>query len=87
MQAEINIQKVRCPKIFSGDTVTEKKSIFQGHLAEVHSEDEVYSVLTTLKENRKIAQATHNIFAFRIKDEIRGGYLEVSKTFLNLKQK
>ena len=58
---EINI-----PEIISGDTVTVKKSSFQGHVAIVHTLQEVKAVLRKLKENRKVSQATHNIVAYRL---------------------
>ena len=58
---EINI-----PDIISGDTVTLKKSSFQGHVAIVHTLQEVKAVLRKLKENRKVSQATHNIVAYRL---------------------
>jgi len=54
------------PKIVSGETITLKKSTFQGHAAIVYTLDEMKAVLCKLKENRKVAQATHNIVAYRL---------------------
>jgi len=54
------------PKIVSGETITLKKSTFQGHAAIVYTLDEMKAVLRKLKENRKVAQATHNIVAYRL---------------------
>ncbi|CAK0782548.1 hypothetical protein CVIRNUC_005766 [Coccomyxa viridis] len=52
--------------ITSGSPFTEKKSVFQAHLAPVKSTDEVEKVITTLLTNGKIQRATHNIMAYRI---------------------
>ena len=60
------IPKVDVPNILSGDTVTVKKSTFQGHAAIVHTMEEVKAVLRKLKENKKVLQATHNIVAYRL---------------------
>lgn len=52
--------------IQSSDTITLKKSTFQGHACVVHTLGEVKSVLKTLKQNKKVSQATHNIVAYRL---------------------
>ncbi|XP_070386882.1 protein IMPACT-B-like isoform X2 [Dermacentor albipictus] len=52
--------------IFHGGTLEDRRSVFQGHLAEVHSVREVEQVLDELKTNKKIAEATHNIWAYRL---------------------
>jgi len=57
---------VSCPDIISGETMTDRKSTFQAHLARVTHKDQVEIVLNRLMENKKIAHATHNIMAFRI---------------------
>ncbi|GBM78529.1 Protein IMPACT [Araneus ventricosus] len=54
------------PPITHGEIIQDKKSVFQGHVAKVVSVDQVKKILSKLKENRKIAVATHNIFAYRI---------------------
>ena len=54
------------PEIMSGETIVDRKSIFQGHAAYVETEEEVRRVILKLKENRKIARATHNIMAYRV---------------------
>uniref|UniRef100_V5H8Z6 Putative regulation of translational initiation n=1 Tax=Ixodes ricinus TaxID=34613 RepID=V5H8Z6_IXORI len=54
------------PEIFHGDTLEDRRSVFQAHLAEVHNLRQVEQVLNRLKTNRKIAEATHNIWAYRI---------------------
>ncbi|XP_019849294.1 PREDICTED: protein IMPACT-like, partial [Amphimedon queenslandica] len=53
------------PALFHGEPLTDRKSTFQAHLAEVHSLDEVRLAVSKLKENRKIEVATHNILAYR----------------------
>ena len=55
-----------CPKITTGGTIEDRKSVFQGHTAPVKSADDVKAVIAKLYENKKIAHATHNIYAFRI---------------------
>ncbi|XP_022837657.1 protein IMPACT-like [Spodoptera litura] len=55
-----------CPEITHGEVIVDRKSIFQGHAAEVHSIDDVNAVLTKLKMNKKICNATHNMYAYRI---------------------
>jgi len=55
-----------CPEIVTGEVLEDRKSVFQAHTATVHSPEEVKLVLNKLLTNKKIAQATHNILAFRI---------------------
>ncbi|XP_028167795.1 protein IMPACT-like [Ostrinia furnacalis] len=55
-----------CPPITHGEVVTDRKSSFQGHAAQVTCVEEVHAVLASLKANRKIANAKHNMFAYRI---------------------
>ena len=52
------------PDILHGEPIT-----FQAHLAKVSSEQDVRDVLNELKKTRKIANATHNISAYRIAKE------------------
>jgi len=56
----------KCPKITTGNTIEDRKSVFQGHTASVKSADDVKLVLAKLYENKKIAHATHNMYAYRI---------------------
>ncbi|KAL9642018.1 hypothetical protein ABK040_004071 [Willaertia magna] len=53
-------------EIIHGEAYTEKKSKFIAHLAKVHSLEDVNIMLSQLKEDDKIANATHNICAYRI---------------------
>uniref|UniRef100_A0A0M3I7I1 RWD domain-containing protein n=1 Tax=Ascaris lumbricoides TaxID=6252 RepID=A0A0M3I7I1_ASCLU len=60
------------PEIISGDILQDRKSTFQAHVALINSENEVMLVLNKLKENGKIARATHNMYAWRIEESIDG---------------
>ncbi|KAJ8682051.1 hypothetical protein QAD02_017843 [Eretmocerus hayati] len=55
-----------CPTIVHGEVILDRKSSFQGHAAVVFSSKQVRQVINKLKENKKIYQATHNMYAFRI---------------------
>ncbi|KAK3739761.1 hypothetical protein QZH41_013609 [Actinostola sp. cb2023] len=59
-----------------GDPFTDRKSTFQAHLTVVTSRDEVDRVLHELKRNRKIANATHNIMAYRIFNAEKNAYIQ-----------
>jgi len=63
------------PNITTGDIIEDRKSVFQGHTATVKSIDDVKSVLSKLYENKKIAHATHNIYAYRIFSEEKQSWL------------
>jgi hypothetical protein len=58
--------------IVSGEAFIERKSTFQAHFARVGSMDEVVAFREKLLLDRKIARATHNIFAYRFVDESSG---------------
>ncbi|XP_043280146.1 protein IMPACT-A-like [Venturia canescens] len=55
-----------CPTIYHGEVIVDRKSSFQGHAASVSSVEQVKQVLSSLLGYRKIEQATHNIYAYRI---------------------
>ena len=59
-------------KIFHGEPVTDRKSVFQAHVCQVSCLQQVRQMLTELKSNKKIAQATHNILAYRFIDKDKG---------------
>lgn len=63
-------------EIYSGETITLKKSTFQGHAAVVYTVDEVKRVLSQLKQNRKVSQATHNIVAYRLSGVTDGTFVQ-----------
>eukprot|EP00474_Spongospora_subterranea_P001759 CRZ02217.1 hypothetical protein [Spongospora subterranea] len=54
------------PEIHHGATVVERKSRFVAHVARVANLEQVDRVLRQLKSDAKIAQATHNIMAYRV---------------------
>lgn len=56
-------------EIIHGTTITDRKSTFQGHVCKVTDPLQVQHLLDELYENKKIAQATHNILAYRILTE------------------
>lgn len=55
-------------RILSTDAYTQKKSKFVGHVAIITSIQDVKDVLQTLLSDKKIANATHNIYAYRFMD-------------------
>ncbi|XP_060807709.1 protein IMPACT-like [Amyelois transitella] len=55
-----------CPPITHAAVITDRRSNFQGHAAQVHSVADVEAVLKELKLNSKIQNAKHNVFAYRI---------------------
>ncbi|XP_012870266.1 PREDICTED: protein IMPACT [Dipodomys ordii] len=63
------------PPIDHGVPITDRRSTFQAHLAPVVCTKQVKMVLAKLYENKKVASATHNIYAYRI-------YCEDKQTFL-----
>ncbi|XP_036178762.1 protein IMPACT isoform X1 [Myotis myotis] len=63
------------PPIDHGVPITDRRSTFQAHLAPVVCPKQVKMVLAKLYENKKIASATHNIYAYRI-------FCEDKQTFL-----
>ncbi|XP_062985898.1 protein IMPACT isoform X2 [Elgaria multicarinata webbii] len=63
------------PQFFHGNPITDRRSTFQAHLAPIVSPKQVKNVLAELYKNKKIANATHNIYAYRI-------YCEDKQTFL-----
>ncbi|KAJ8910828.1 hypothetical protein NQ315_015563 [Exocentrus adspersus] len=52
--------------ITHGPTIVDRKSVFQGHVCEIKDERDVKEFMKYLLENKKIAQATHNISAYRL---------------------
>lgn len=58
--------------ILSGPPFTDRKSTFQAHAARVTSPAQAAQVLAQLMSVAKIARATHNIWAFAIRDPSSG---------------
>ncbi|KAM5304124.1 protein IMPACT isoform 3-T3 [Glossophaga mutica] len=69
------VETEESPPIDHGVPITDRRSTFQAHLAPVVCPEQVKTVLAKLYENKKIASATHNIYAYRI-------YCEDKQTFL-----
>lgn len=59
-------------EILHGEPVVDRKSVFQAHLARVSCIEQVNCVHRQLLSDKKIAAATHNIVAYRFRDEVRG---------------
>ena len=49
-----------------GETLTDRRSVFQAHLARPTSANEIPLLLRSLKSDRKIQAASHNIWAYRV---------------------
>ncbi|XP_067369219.1 protein IMPACT isoform X2 [Channa argus] len=64
------------PPIKHGNTITDRRSTFQPHLAPVVTPRQVKIVLEKLYENKKIASATHNIYAYRIYCEDKHSFIQ-----------
>jgi len=60
-------------KIMSCTPVTDRKSKFQAFIAEVRSVEDVSEMMKQLVSNKKIATATHNMYAYRILLDTEGG--------------
>jgi len=71
-----SLDLVECPSIFTGQSFEDRKSVFQGHVAVVTSVDQVQAVLRKLYENKKIAHASHNMYAYRIYVDSRKAWLQ-----------
>lgn len=69
---ESSIDERHRVEIMSGETLTDRKSTFQAHLAIVQGDEQVQWAKRHLLENGKIARATHNMIAYRYWDEARG---------------
>eukprot|EP00913_Durusdinium_trenchii_P029517 g27669.t1 len=69
---ESSFQAANAVEIKRGEPFTDRKSTFQAFAAKVSHQGQVNWVLRSLLEDRKIAVATHNIFAYRFRDEVRG---------------
>ena len=63
---EADIDSELAARIVHGTPLTEKKSTFQAHVAEVHDVAAVQAVVDHLLTNNKVRAASHNIMAYRI---------------------
>ncbi|XP_077463026.1 protein IMPACT [Stigmatopora argus] len=64
------------PPIKHGSCITDRRSTFQPHLAPVVTPRQVKATLERLYDNKKIASATHNIYAYRIYCEDKHSFLQ-----------
>ncbi len=65
------------PPILHGEPISDRRSTFQAHLAApISTLQQVAQVRRKLLENRKIANACHNVQAYRIYCEDRGIFLQ-----------
>eukprot|EP01127_Copromyxa_protea_P010244 TRINITY_DN2483_c2_g1_i1.p1 TRINITY_DN2483_c2_g1~~TRINITY_DN2483_c2_g1_i1.p1 ORF type:complete len:355 (-),score=84.30 TRINITY_DN2483_c2_g1_i1:229-1293(-) len=62
--------------IMVGAPLTDRKSKFQAFIAKVESVEDTEQVLRQLLSNKKIANATHNMVAYRIADKSSQKYIE-----------
>ncbi|XP_068084778.1 protein IMPACT-A isoform X2 [Anabrus simplex] len=76
VDSNIPMSDYELPQIHHGDVITDRKSVFQGHAASVVTTDQVKQILLKLYENKKIAHATHNIYAYRIFKEDTQSYIQ-----------
>ncbi|GAB1603193.1 protein IMPACT-like isoform X1 [Argonauta hians] len=64
--SNVDISNIECPVIYHGEPITERRSTFQAHLAPLTHKCQVTMVMEKLMENKKIANASHNILAYRL---------------------
>jgi predicted Fe-Mo cluster-binding NifX family protein len=62
------IEEEEIPHIHHTDLYSENNSTFQAHSAKVNNKDLVLPVINKLYSDHNIANATHNIYAYRIKN-------------------
>eukprot|EP01080_Neovahlkampfia_damariscottae_P001360 gene1360-11442_t len=62
------IKKINQKEILHGESFSLKKSKFIAHIAKLESLNDVKMVLNQLKQDKKIMNATHNIYAYRVLD-------------------
>ncbi|GJN88184.1 hypothetical protein Rhopal_001149-T1 [Rhodotorula paludigena] len=79
-------------RISSTDTVTEKKSVFQGHAVRVKSVEEAALALQHVLTLKRVSKASHNILAYRLPELQTGasdcdGEAPAGKNLLELLQK
>jgi len=77
---KMNIQSIKLPvqelsaNIFTGNTIQDRKSTFQPFLSAVSNPNQVNAILDKLRETRKIQNATHIIYAYRIRKDSKSWY-------------
>ncbi|XP_072113693.1 protein IMPACT [Mobula birostris] len=71
-----SLDDAEIPPMAHGEPITDRRSTFQAHLAPVVMLKQVKLCLQKLYENKKIASATHNIYAYRICCEDKRTFLQ-----------
>ena len=66
-----------------GETRTDRSSTFQSHSIRINNIDQILKYLMLLKSNNKIQKATHNIYAFRLRDHKQSANKPVKSKYLN----
>jgi len=59
---------IKCPEILRGSPILDRRSKFLAYAAEVSSLEEAELVVKTLKAEKKISIATHNVVSYRIQN-------------------
>ena len=67
---------LQVPALVHGEPFTDRRSTFQAHLAVVDSAAKIAAVRAKLLENRKVSSATHNIMAYRVRNQETGTYAQ-----------
>lgn len=60
-------------RIYHGESLVDRKSVFQAHVAAIYNPDEASEIVSILKQDRKISRATHNIIAYRVVSDSSSG--------------
>lgn len=56
-------------QVFHGEPLTDRKSVFQAHMAFISSPEDVGQVIKQLCQSKKVENATHNTMAWRVNNE------------------
>nr|CAD7393074.1 unnamed protein product [Timema cristinae] len=75
----VSVDTYELPEIIHGEIITDRRSVFQGHVARVFSTRQVKQVLDKLYEEKTIEKATHNIYAYRILKEDTKSFIHDSE--------
>ncbi|CAG2054228.1 unnamed protein product [Timema podura] len=75
----VSVDTDELPEIIHGEIITDRRSVFQGHVARVFSTRQVKQVLDKLYEEKTIEKATHNIYAYRILKEDTKSFIHDSE--------
>ena len=65
-ERQLTVSNQKRLEFITGNVISDRKSMFQAHIARISCLEDVNHGVNQLKENRKIAKATHNIVAYRL---------------------